>query len=62
MEEFSMGIVRTKVFMGLASKDIRDNDVNAAAVSKVRPVYLVEMTKNIKVTNGDKQVVLFARS
>lgn len=60
MAALSMGIDKIRVFMGLAINAIRDNDVNADAASRVRPVNLAVITKKMNVASGAVHSTLFA--
>lgn len=62
MDAFIIGIAGMSICIAVASKDTRDIDVNAADTSNDDPVYLVEMTKHIKVTRGARHLLLIAAS
>ena len=61
IEAFNIGMVLIIVFIGPASKEIKDSPVNAAEVSKILPEYFAIRTKTMNVTSGARDVVLLAR-
>jgi hypothetical protein len=55
-----LDMVRVKVFIGSPTSEISDKAVYAVAVFNVRPVMLAEMTNTVKVTSGERTMVLLA--
>ena len=61
MAALSIGIVDTKVFMGLSSREIKESAVYADAVLNVRPVEFATKTKTANVNSGASVVTLLPK-
>jgi hypothetical protein len=60
IDEFNIGIVRIKVFIGSDNSEIKDKAENDDEVLSVFPVYFAAMTNTTKVAKDARVVVAFA--